>query len=403
MTATDPGRPTLDRATLGRPTLIRTNRDLRVDFFRGLALWWIFTDHVPGDLLGALSLRNFTLCDATEVFVLLAGFGATLAYGRVMDRLGWLYGAADVVRRAWTLYVAHIFLFVLFAAQVGYSAAVLNRAQYLEEIHLDVLANAPYRTLLEALLLLFQPAYLNILPLYIVLLLMFALALPLLHRPALLFLLSFCLYLAARWFGLNLPTADGGGWFFNPLAWQLLFVLGALFAYAPPRLRMPPRLLDAVAAVVLIAGLLIARVVWPYPALAAHLPRWLLVWLLDVDKAGLHPYRLACILALVWVVVRLVAPRAAWLESRFAAPFVLAGQHSLPVFCSGILFSFLGRLAMEQSDALPMQVAVNLAGGLGLVAVALIAAWYRAQGGAKGGGAARRGLPAARPADTGAS
>jgi hypothetical protein len=34
--------------------LIRSNRarDLRVDFFRGLALWWIYTDHIPGDVLG---------------------------------------------------------------------------------------------------------------------------------------------------------------------------------------------------------------------------------------------------------------------------------------------------------------------------------------------------------------
>ena len=33
--------------------LIRGNRtrDLRVDFFRGLALWWIYTDHIPGDVI----------------------------------------------------------------------------------------------------------------------------------------------------------------------------------------------------------------------------------------------------------------------------------------------------------------------------------------------------------------
>ena len=36
-------------------------RDLRVDFFRGLALWWIYTDHIPGDALGAWSLSEFIL------------------------------------------------------------------------------------------------------------------------------------------------------------------------------------------------------------------------------------------------------------------------------------------------------------------------------------------------------
>ena len=165
--------------------LIRSNRgrDLRVDFFRGLALWWIYTDHIPGDVLGDYSLRNFAMCDATEVFVLLAGFGAGLAYGSVMDRQGYLYAAADTLRRAWTLYIAHIFLFVVYTAQVAYSAAALDRAFYLEETRLDVLADAPYRALLEALLLRFQPNLLNILPLYVALLLIFALALPLLRKP----------------------------------------------------------------------------------------------------------------------------------------------------------------------------------------------------------------------------
>ena len=109
--------------------LIRSNtaRDLRVDFFRGLALWWIYTDHIPGDVLGDYSLRNFAMCDATEVFVLLAGFGAGIAYGSVMDRQGYLYAAADTLRRAWTLYIAHIFLFVVYTAQVAYSAAALDR------------------------------------------------------------------------------------------------------------------------------------------------------------------------------------------------------------------------------------------------------------------------------------
>src|SRR4051812_35694348 len=109
-------------ARRGTMQLIRGNRDLRADFFRGLALWWIYTDHIPGDVLGDVSLRNFAMCDATEVFVLLAGFGSGLAYGSVMRRQGYLYAAADALRRAWILYVAHIFLFVVYTAQVAYSA-----------------------------------------------------------------------------------------------------------------------------------------------------------------------------------------------------------------------------------------------------------------------------------------
>ena len=147
-------------------------RDLRVDVFRGLALWFIFIDHVPGNLLGGFTLRNIALCDATEAFVLLAGYAAGIAYGAHVDRQGWLFAAASLLRRAGTLYIAHIFLFVVLTAQVGYSAAALDSAAYLDELHLDAFGEQPYRALLEALLLRFQPAFLDILPLYIVLLLM---------------------------------------------------------------------------------------------------------------------------------------------------------------------------------------------------------------------------------------
>src|SRR6201989_600636 len=222
-------------------SLIRSSRgrDLRVDFFRGLALWWIYTDHIPGDVLGDYSLRNFAMCDATEIFVLLAGFGAGIAYGSELDRQGYLYAAADTLRRAWTLYVAHIFLFVVYTAQVAYSAAALDRVFYLEETRLDVLADAPYRALLEALLLRFQPNLLNILPLYVALLLIFAFVLPLLRKPMLLFAVSLAGYAVVRVTGINMGAWTGEGWYFNPFAWQLLFMIGAILSYAPPAM---PRL-----------------------------------------------------------------------------------------------------------------------------------------------------------------
>ncbi len=360
--------------------LIRDNRDLRIDFFRGLALWWIFTDHIPADWLGFFSIRNFALCDATEIFVLLAGYAGGIAYGGTMRAQGWLYAGADVVRRAWTLYIAHIFLFVVFAAQVGYSATVLDRNDYLDEIHLDAVGGAPYRALLEALTLHFQPAYLNILPLYVTLLLMFALTLPLLRWPPLYAGLSLAMYLAARMFDLNLPSWTGGGWFFNPFTWQLLFVMGAILSFAPgetPKRTLP---LDIAAVLVVVFGLLMQWVVWVHPALISHWPAAIVRVLMDVDKEGLHPFRLLSILALTWLTARVVPASARWLRSAIAAPFVLAGQHSLPVFCAGIFLAFLGRLATEQDSGFFMQVGVNVSGAGLLVVVAAVAAWYSNKG-----------------------
>ena len=360
--------------------LIRDNRDLRIDFFRGLALWWIFTDHVPADWLGLFSIRNFALCDATEVFVLLAGYAGGIAYGGTMRKQGWLYAGADVVRRAWVLYIAHIFLFVVFAAQVGYSANALDRNDYLDEIHLDAFGGAPYRALLEALTLHFQPAYLNILPLYVTLLLMFAVALPLLRWPPVLAALSLAMYMAARIFDINLPSWTGGGWFFNPFTWQLLFVMGAILSFAPgerPKKMLP---LDIAAVAVVVFGLLMQWVVWVYPALLAHWPPAIVRLLMDVDKGGLHPFRLISILALTWLTARLVPGHAKWLSSRVAKPFVLAGQHSLPVFCAGIFLAFLGRLATEQNSGVLMQITVNVLGAASLLTVAAVAAWYANKG-----------------------
>jgi len=360
--------------------LIGSNRDLRIDFFRGVALWWIFMDHIPDNWLAQFSLRNFALCDATEIFVLLAGYAAGLAYGRSMDRHGWLFAGADVMRRAWVLYIAHIFLFVVFSAQVSYSATALDRSEYLDEIHLDVLAEAPYRAMLEALLLSFQPAYLNILPMYVALLAMFALVLPLLRWPSVLLGLSFALYVIVRLTGYNFPSWTGGGWYFNPIAWQLLFIIGSVLAYSKPKLPSNLIIFDTLAALIMLIGVSLLWLVWPYPEITSRISAGAARILLSVDKEGLHPMRLLSILALAWLVSRNISAQSAWLNKWFARPIVLCGQHSLPVFCAGIFLSFLGRLAMEERAGWAVQAAVNITGVAAMVGVGALAAWYRQKG-----------------------
>jgi hypothetical protein len=356
-------------------------RDLRVDFFRGLALWWIYTDHIPGDVLGDYSLQHFAMCDATEVFVLLAGYAAGLSYGMGLGRNGYVAPAADIMRRAWTLYVAHIFLFVLFTAQVTYSATALNRLNYLEESRLDVLGDDPYRSILEAVLLRFQPSLLNILPLYVVLLVFFAATVWLLRWPRVLFGLSFAIYMVVRVTGLNLDAWTGEGWFFDPFAWQFLFVIGVMLACSPmPR---PSRTwpFDALAAAAVLLGIVVTLFIEPHP----HVLDWIsgsavFHYLVVEDKTGLYPFRLLSILALTWLCVRLIRFDQPWLRTRWAAPFVLLGQNSLPVFCSGIVFGFIARLGLEYDDRLFMQVGINLFGAIGMIGVGALAAWYRTKG-----------------------
>jgi hypothetical protein len=357
--------------------LIRSGpgRDLRVDFFRGLALWCMFVDHIPGNMVRHYTLHNWAQCDAAEVFVLLAGFAATKAYAGVMDKNGWLYGAIDAVKRAWTLYIAHIFLFVIYAAQVSWVAEVFGRPGYITEIKLNDLAQSPYHALLQALTLRYQPSMLNILPLYVVLLTMFAISMPLLRRPRLLLSLSVALYVAAGFWQFNLPGWRGTDWYLDPFSWQIVFVIGAVLAYAPPDLRAPARLLDVLAALALVWGVALVFVIAPHASWFPWISPSLMDALQGLNKTAEVPARLISTLALLWFAVRLVPAGAAWLRGRAAGLVVLLGQHSLPVFCCSIPLAFLCRLGTHVDRGLAMQVAVNAGGILVLLAVAGISAW----------------------------
>jgi len=248
-------------------------------------------------------------------------------------------------------------------------------------------------------LLRFQPALLNILPLYVLLLLIFAVALPLLRWRTLLLGLSFALYAVARATGLNFQAWTGEMWFFDPFAWQFLFMIGAVLSYAPPRwppVRWP---FDILSAAVLLSGVLVMWVIDTHPPILAAMPGWVIRFIITEDKTSLHPFRLLSILSLLWLVARTIPRHAAWLNSRYATPLVLVGQNSLPVFCFGIFFGFIARLGLEYDDGAAMQVAVNLCGALAMLMVGALSAWYRSKGRAAPAAARPVALPALVRAD----
>jgi len=366
--------------SIPRISLVRPGRDLRVDFARGIALWMIFVNHMPGNVLTYLTLRKVSLGDATEAFVLLAGYAAGIAYGRALERDGWLRAGARVLHRVGTLYVAHIFLFVVFTAQVGFSAAALDQAAFLDELALDPFSQEPYRALFEALLLRYQPTFLDVLPLYIVVLALFAVTMPLMRNLPVMLACSALLYAAARLLDLQLPSWTGDAWSFNPFAWQLLFVIGIWLARAAPErlARWFPwnRWVATVVLVFLAANALALNLFWGVTLRGIETPAWIFDWYSTIDKTGQHPARLISILLLVWLVAHLLPVGAAWLNGRIAGLIILMGQQGLPVFCLGIFLSFLGRVMLETSSDWWMQVAVNGLGLAALVGIAALSAWY---------------------------
>ena len=205
--------------------MILNGRDHRIDFFRGLALIFIFWDHIPHNPLAELTVRNFGLSDAAEIFVFLAGYAAVLAYGKIAQRDGFLIASVKILRRAWVLYVVHIFLLAVLMGIVFYANNHVETRDLVQEMGLQYFLSNPQQALTDELLLRFKPNLMDPLPLYIVLLLGLPLVLPMLLRKAVYVVaVSLALYLLAPvW---NLAAQEGGVWFFNPMAWQFLFILG---------------------------------------------------------------------------------------------------------------------------------------------------------------------------------
>lgn len=142
----------------------------------------------------------------------------------------------------------------------------------------------------------------------------------------------------------------------------------------------------------------IMLLVWNAPEQLVGIPGIWLAPLEGADKTSLHPLRLLSLLALAYIVAHFVPRGAAWLHGAVARPFVLMGQQGLPVFCAGIAFSFLGRLALEQDDRAGMQLAVNILGLAALLAIAWVSAWYGQK--LRATRAAAPGLPPRAVADT---
>jgi hypothetical protein len=360
-------------------------RDRRLDFFRGLALIFIFIDHIPENVLSYFTPQAFQFYDAAEVFIFISGYTAALVYGRTLARQGALYATAQILRRAWQLYVAHIFLFMIFIAEVSYTVTTFNNPMYNDEMRVADFLEEPHIAIVKALLLEFQPTFLDILPLYILLLVIFPVILLGLRLQLLLVLIpSFLVYAVVQATDVSVPAyPQGHVWFFNPLAWQFLFVAGAALGLgeAQPGRRVRPAGAPLLVAIVIAAVGLVIKLSWTIHGVWDPFPGLFLKELWPVNKNNLSPIRLVPFFATVFIVGTLVEPNTKFLRSALATPLIRCGQQSLEVFCFGILLSALSHfLLSEYNSAIFTQLAVNVAGVLALCLTAKIIDWYKSMG-----------------------
>ena len=356
-------------------------RDLRLDLFRGIALWLIFLDHIPSNAVSWVTIRNYGFSDATEIFVFISGYTAAFVYGRAMLSAGFVVATARVLKRAWQIYVAHVFLFAIYLAEISYVVHSFDNPLYSEEMGvLDFMKN-PDVTILQALLLKFKPVNMDVLPLYIMLLLWFSPILWLLLRaPSVALLASAGLYTLMWIFDWNIPAYPTGTWVFNPFAWQLLFVFGAWCALGgAQRLArwINSRLVVGLAAAYLMFAFAVAMT-WYFPRLGFIVPKWLGELIYPIDKTNLDVLRILHFLSLAVITVWFVPRDWPALKSKFFWPAIVCGQHSLGIFCLGVFLSFAGHFVFtEVSNRVLTHVLVSIAGIAIMVAAAWLISWYR--------------------------
>jgi hypothetical protein len=360
---------------------LSTERDLRLDLFRGIALWLIFLDHIPSNAVSWITIRNYGFSDATEIFVFISGYTAAFVYGRAMQQHGFIVASARVLKRAWQIYVAHVFLFAIYLAEIAYVAHSFDNPLYTEEMGvLDFLKN-PEITIFQALILKFKPVNMDVLPLYIVLLLWFPPMLWLLLRtPSLALATSALFYALTWWFDWSIPAYPNGDWVFNPFAWQLMFVFGAWCALGGAQ-RLARWLTSPVIFGLAVAYVLFAfgiAMTWYFPRLGVFVPKLISDAIYPIDKPNLDVLRIVHFLSLAVITVWFVPRDWRGLKSPLSWPAIVCGQHSLETFCLGVFLAFAAHfLFTEISNSLLVQVIGSLAGIAIMVAAAVMISWYR--------------------------
>ena len=354
---------------MGLDAILRAKRDARIDVLRGLALLMIFVDHMPGNKLGFLTLHVFGFADAAEMFVLFAGFASMLAYGKLMLRQGMSVGIERIARRCGRIYVTHVFLFM--ATFVAVRA--WTKSFHLPPQEMAPLLDAGWWGVLYGVTLHALPGYLDILPLYLVLLALFPLQFLLMRwNPWAAMGLSAALWIATMIDGrINIPNwLDPHGWYFDPFSWQFLFAIGAVLALIMARnggnLPRRPWLTPLCWAYLLFAFL------QTFPFGAFGLPSLRPFDMAPMDKTHLAFWRVLDILAWMHIIFSTDRTRA-WASAGWARALEACGRHSLEIFALGCLLALLGRMLYRTFGRdWGTQIAVNV---LGIAVMCLVALW----------------------------
>jgi hypothetical protein len=351
-------------------------RDPRLDVFRGLALVIILIDHLPGNFWSDYTLGKAGFSDAAEGFVLISGISAGLAYGDYFRQPGQMMaGVGRIARRMRTIYLVQLLITALAIATALVLARVLDTPGMLEINQLPAMLADPWAATLRVLVLGQHLDYVDILPVYFALLAATPAMLWLAWRsPLALLTLSVVLWALANRYDLNLPNHPApNGWFFNPLTWQVYFVIGLLTGTA---LKDGRRLVPISLWLLIPACAILAFGVFLFLGQPWSDPIWDWRWamqqadvppvFLGLEKTFVPLPRLIHALALAYVLSCFAVVRRAC-ASDVAAPFAVLGRNALPVFAMICVLNFAMQLIRVKLGMLFTWDTVMLVGALGMV------------------------------------
>lgn len=377
----------------------------------------IMVAHIPMNHWGNFIPARFGPSDAAEMFVFCSGYAAAIAFGGTFEKHGWWMGTRRILFRCWQIYWAHIALFLVIALICVWSTEFVQfklgpeATNYVIKLNITKFFTETEMALAGLLTMTWVPNYFDILPMYFVILLMVPMVVALRSwHPYAPFVFCTGLYIATWTFDLEFPAEPWSerAWFFNPLAWQLLFFTG--FSISRGWIKTPPVDWRLILAGIVFVLILIPISRWqiytrvdPFDLLGIHVDLKAIhdyIWLKNWDQAGIfktneHPLRYIHILTLSYLAVCLIKGREHLLRKFPVTILEKVGQQALAAFLWSMAFAwFLGVLMDNMHPlliwafnldleyprlALPVLATINIGGMLSVVAVCYVAAWYKRQ------------------------
>jgi hypothetical protein len=369
----------------GRPS---TQRDPRIDFFRGLSLYMVLVDHVPWDPVSRVTYRNLGFSDAACIFFFLSGISCGIAYSRALARSGWLGLMTAITKRTVRIYFCYLLCSVVI---VLLSIAAADRITNLLGFWPSLLSMSkdPVHALRTTIALATPAPNFFILAMYILLTLV---VIPLFlvgakYSASLTLGLSGVIWIVCQFYPNFLfdyfnPTftAYWMRWF-NPIAWQFLFSIGMFIGI---KYETPPQLLLTIhrSRWMLMAAwaIVIASFLCQYRSFSSSHLHLNLYWLQIPDRmvskanlAVLPLLHFFSVALLVATYLKASNPIFRWTGAR---PFTAAGRNSLELYSLSAVLSVLVAIIVASEN-------VSGVGKLGLDSIAIMVMAFTATASAR--------------------